>query len=131
MRPHLKLTFDGGCNPNPGFGYGSYDFDGTWPFLALRAKFGDGHTNNTAEFTCLLRALWEIERLKLSEPDRPVVDIWSDSKLLVESVGGLWLLHDKRLKQLRDEVLVALAKVTHQWTIHWHSRDNSMRLFGH
>src|SRR5579859_3540265 len=94
----MRIYFDGGCKPNPGEGYGSYEIDGQpllYRYRNSRVQFGL-MTSNLAEYHALLHAvkkLWDDSRngrvlsLSASHPictARISLSIFSDSKLLVE-----------------------------------------------
>ena len=61
-------------------------------------------TNNVAEYTALLLALKEAQRLGASE-----VDLRLDSLLIVEQLHGRWRVKDAKLRVLFDEAQQLLA----------------------
>jgi len=61
-------------------------------------------TNNVAEYTALLLALKEAQRLGASE-----VDLRLDSLLIVEQLHGRWRVKDAKLRVLFDEARQLLA----------------------
>ena len=52
----IKILFDGGCHGNGtfGHGYGSYEITHDGNRFTHRMDFGNGETNNTAEFKTLI-----------------------------------------------------------------------------
>ena len=53
----VVLVFDGGSKGNPGLGYGSYAIIINNEADIRRLEFGDGVTNNEAEYDTLIAAL--------------------------------------------------------------------------
>ncbi len=54
----IQLRFDGGCSPNPGRKYGSYEIRLDGKVLKTESRFQLGHgTNNEAEFESLIRGI--------------------------------------------------------------------------
>ncbi len=101
MKEELKIIcfIDGLCEPaypggpaNPGgvatFGYFVKDDQGR----RLAARFGivgagEGMSNNVAEYTALIRTLFYLRKERKTEE---VIEIRSDSKLVVEQMKGNW-----------------------------------------
>lgn len=124
----IEIYFDGGCNPNPGWGYGSYLIKG--PALThkiLRAQFGRECTNNIAEYMALLFALRWLRHH--ADPAIHNLQIWTDSKLVREQVRGRWRVKVEHIRELWREVREILGP--YHWQIDWHPRKNNVRLFGH
>ena len=61
-------------------------------------------TNNVAEYTALLLALREAQRLGAHE-----VDLRLDSKLIVEQLHGRWRVKDAKLRPLHQEAWALLS----------------------
>lgn len=125
------IEFDGGCNPNPGRGYGSFrlTMDGAVGRVE-RVNFGDNQTNNTAEYLALISAIKTIQM-----PNSVSLKIIGDSKNVIYHVNNYRKgrrLHDTppRLQLLKDELADRLADFR---TVvgEWKKRDHSMKIFGH
>jgi ribonuclease HI len=128
------VTFDGGADPNPGKGYGSFHISSPTgqELLERRDYTGSGRsmTNNQAEYRTLIEAL---SFLKLKLGDRfPVehVRVEGDSQLVINQVTGTWKVRQQELKPLRNEA-AALGASFGSITYRWRRRDNSVRLLGH
>ena len=128
------VTFDGGADPNPGKGYGSFHIASpTGQEILERRDFsGSGllMTNNQAEYRTLIEAL-RFLRQKLGER-APVehVRVDGDSQLVINQVQGIWKVRQENLKPLRAEA-VSLGTGFGSISYRWHRRDNSVRLLGH
>lgn len=133
-RATLNLIFDGGSLGNPGKGYGSFQltFDGTrLPIKEL--EFGNDVTNNQAEYRTLLEGLNEALHLLDSNNISPrdvVIDILTDSKLVVEQVNGRWKVKNAGLKPLCQLARERLTQFG-QAQLTWHPRAKSFEVLGH
>jgi len=88
----IELFFDGGCSPNPGQKYGSYEviIDGKQKHLEPRLALGYG-TNNEAEFEILIVALKRIANyLERKGVAKNLVDIVmvTDSTIVANRISG-------------------------------------------
>ena len=111
LQPHsgaglkkLRLRADGGARGNPGpaaIGVVIEDEDGK----RLRAfhRYIGRATNNQAEYQALIDGLKAIEECK---PDG--LDVFLDSKLVVEQVNGRWRVKEPELQELHRQVLELL-----------------------
>lgn len=142
---HFALYFDGGCKPNPGRGYGSFEimagfhFSGgyRWSVKKDRIDFGK-MTSNTAEYQALLCALECLFENTLSGPlvDRDVcrsdmrIQIFSDSKLVVNQLNNGWRSKRPHLTKM-IECARTWLKQFGKWSIEWHSRKHNVERFGH
>lgn len=144
----FKLHFDGGCVPNPGRGYGSFEikagfqlrggFD--WSLRKERIDFGDGFTNNMAEYQalcCALESLFEaclygVGPLAEKGIVRQQVDltIYSDSRLLVGCLNNGWTIRKPHLRPLHECARCWLSQFGH-WDIKWNPRQKNVERFGH
>ena len=127
----VQIYFDGGCQPNPGSGYGSYEVichsNPEFRHKVSRQKFGH-MTNNMAEWNALLCALeWIGERAPSGETQ---IDIFTDSMLVCQQLQGHWRCKQWYLRELRDGCL-KLLYFCKKWSIKWHRRDNNVERFGH
>lgn len=128
------ITFDGGADPNPGKGYGSFHIASpTGNSLIERRDYSAGGktmTNNQAEYRTLIEALAFL-RQKLA--DRAAVEhvrVDGDSQLVINQVTGVWKVRKVELKPLRDEA-ARLGAEFGSITYRWHRRSNSVRMLGH
>lgn len=129
------LTFDGGAEPNPGKGYGSYHIKtrSDRERLESRIQFGDPITNNQAEYMALLYGLKDVIRTiekAGKSPDKYTVDIWGDSSLVVKQLRGEWQVKDAKMRPLFEETGLALRRFK-RFKLNWHDRSNSVRILGH
>lgn len=130
----IRIIFDGGSKGNPGKGYGSYALD--WPGLpqqVVQLRFGDGVTNNEAEYDTLISAL-EATIKKLEDsgagPEAAQLEIFGDSQLVVNQVLGEWEAKNARMRTRRDRVKYLLSQFG-AWRLEHHDRENSVRVLGH
>ncbi|MEZ4506189.1 MAG: ribonuclease HI family protein [Thermomicrobiales bacterium] len=126
------ITFDGGADPNPGKGYGSFHIQSPTgrELLERRDYPGRAMTNNQAEYRTLIEALLFL-REKLG--DRAPVEhvrVDGDSQLVINQVQGKWKVRQEELKPLRNEA-AALGASFGSIDYRWHRRSNSVRLLGH
>jgi ribonuclease HI len=130
----IGIVFDGGSKGNPGIGYGSYAL--RWPGLAqqiVQLQFGDGVTNNEAEYDTLAAALEAVlKRLRelKADPMTARVEIRGDSQLVINQVLGEWKCSEERMRQRRDRVRTLLREFG-SWEILYHPRENNVRILGH
>src|ERR1051325_1066191 len=98
----IELYFDGGCSPNPGEKYGSYEvvIDGNPKHKEPRLALGYG-TNNEAEFEILIVALERlanyIERRKANNKEVEI-SLFTDSTIVANRISGK---NKKGVKALR------------------------------
>jgi ribonuclease HI len=88
----IDLCFDGGCSPNPGEKYGSYEVivDGKPKHIESRLSLGHG-TNNEAEFEILIVALERIVNyVERRKADKKEVEIsmLTDSTIVANRISG-------------------------------------------
>lgn len=125
----ILIEFDGGANPNPGRGYGSFQVtDGATLLPVERREFDGRLTNNEAEWDTLIAAV-RYCLINLDTSDAALL-IRGDSQLVLHCVSGRWktkMLHlRKRLELIRS--LLAQFK---EWRTEWRGRAESVALFGH
>lgn len=125
------IVFDGGAIGNPGRGYGSYQIVGPDGLVAQRrVEYGDGVTNNQAEYRTLVEALEDLRDRLGRESVRSSVAVRGDSQLVVQQVTGRWKVKHPELQPLRAQVVELLRGFARK-DIAWHRRDASVRLLGH
>ena len=129
------VTFDGGADPNPGKGYGSYHIRtrAGRERLESRIQFGDNLTNNQTEYMALLHGLRDlvntIEKAG-KQPEKYSVEIYGDSSLVIKQLKGEWQVKDAKMLPLYEETLRNLRRFK-RYKLNWHDRSNSVRLLGH
>jgi ribonuclease HI len=157
----IELIFDGGCSPNPGEKYGSYEvlIDGQRKHFEPRLSLGHG-TNNEAEFEILIVALERIaDYLKRRGTDKKTVEIEmsTDSTIVANRISGknrkgvfgLKLAQDSTsflgpveeklsAKRQAERRMAALAQKClnvlaefKSYQIQWIPRDKNVERFGH
>lgn len=142
----FQLWFDGGCKPNPGQGYGSYEIgcsSGSSSYESKQSLIQFGFmTNNIAEYAAMiygLKKLWHDSKngsVKRKNTEIPIftrdigLDIHSDSKLLVQQMNGRWRCKMAHLRELEDESRLLLKEFRH-WSIKWLGREHNVKRFGH
>jgi len=113
----VKVTVytDGGSRGNPGVaGSGSvvYDDDGT-TLAEIAYVVGQKSSNNVAEYHGLLRGLEAARDLGATE-----VDVYMDSKLVVEQMSGRWKIKHPDMKKLALDarnIAAGFSAVTYSW----------------
>jgi probable phosphoglycerate mutase len=96
---HLKLFTDGACRGNPGeAAVGLVLKDETGKVLENRHRYLGHTTNNVAEYVGLIRGLKLAAEFTPSE-----LDVYMDSKLVVEQVNERWKVKDTNLRELWSE----------------------------
>lgn len=113
----MKVTVytDGGSRGNPGVaGSGSvvYGEDGT-TLAEIAYVVGQKSSNNVAEYHGLLRGLEAARDLGASK-----VDVYMDSKLVVEQMSGRWKIKHPDMKKLAldaRDLAAGFSAVTYSW----------------
>ncbi len=126
----IQIVFDGGSIGNPGPGYGSYQ-------LTVRGKseqpkrlqFGEGYTNNEAEYDTLIAAL-EAVLHRAKDPQRVELEIRGDSQLVIKQIKGEWKVKEPRMLE-RVQRVHGLLQQFGSWKAAWHGRANSIKALGH
>jgi ribonuclease HI len=132
--PHYTLTFDGGSKGNPGLGYGSYEIRTCDDrFRVERREFGDGVTNNEAEYRALIEGLSDILETLLKagkDPGTYRVQVMGDSQLVIKQLNGEYKVRHAGMAALNAEAK-RLASRFALVTYCWHERANSVAILGH
>ena len=128
----FTLVFDGGSKGNPGLGYGSYRIvDASGEEIAGEMlQYGDGITNNGAEFRTLNAALRHLSTMLSDKTPASTVAIRGDSELVIRGVKGDWKIKHPDLQPLKAEA-VALLSQFKKADLQWHARRHSVGLLGH
>ena len=128
------VTFDGGADPNPGKGYGSFHIASPTGLKLLERRdysdWGRPMTNNQAEYRTLIEALLYLKQKLGDRAPVEHVRVNGDSQLVINQVQGTWKVRQEELKPLRNEAAM-LGSGFGSISYRWHRRDNSVRLLGH
>ncbi len=96
----LVIYVDGAARGNPGdAGAGVVIKDKKGEIIKSLGKFLGETTNNVAEYMSLILALKEAKRLGGKS-----LSIYSDSKLMVNQIKGVYKVRDEKLNRLKKEV---------------------------
>jgi len=125
----LQLYCDGGSRSNPGpsgLGVAGYhvSVDGNKQCIFEKGFFLENCSNNFAEYLALIHAL-----NYASEGDYRNIEIFSDSKLIVEQVNGRWKVKSNDLKSLAESAISRvqnLRKDGRQVTLSWIPREKNI-----
>lgn len=124
----VVLVFDGGSKGNPGLGYGSYALVIGGTTTLTRLEFGDGMTNNEAEYDTLIGALETL--IKQDDAAQTDLEIRGDSQLVIYQVLGKWKARDGRMRARRDRVR-DLLRYFKSFRLVLQPREHSVRVLGH
>lgn len=128
------ITFDGGADPNPGRGYGSFHIvSPTGQEVLERLDFSSecrAMTNNQAEYRTLIAALAHLKQLLADRAAVENVRVDGDSQLVINQVKGVWKVRQEELRPLRAQA-AQLGSAFGSIEYRWHRRSNSVRLLGH
>ncbi len=129
-----EIVFDGGSLSNPGHGYGSYRLRGAdLPSRIVRLEFGDGVTNNEAEYRALIEGLADlVQHLDAKQVDLSGFSVLAagDSQLVISQVTGRWKIKSQNLVPLAQRARALLSRFG-RTELRWHPRINSVRILGH
>ena len=138
----IQVFFDGGCFPNPGRKYGSFEVLAGDRTLVRRIRFDLGlGTNNEAEFEALEAALAATIIFLRGTPVN-VWDYWlvifTDSMIVKNRMMGKNVIHKKKSWAGSSERMFNLAKrcldLADQFgsfRVEWRSREMNVARFGH
>jgi ribonuclease HI len=97
-----KLYFDGASRGNPGFAsYGGViisNFGDNNEMITYAKVLPKGTSNNVAEYTGLLEGLKKAQELCIDD-----LEVYGDSKLVINQMNGLWQVKHPNMKVLYDE----------------------------
>lgn len=117
----MKLTLyaDGGARGNPGHaGAGAVLFEGTKKIAVLQKYLGH-KTNNQAEYAAVVLGLTRAVELGASE-----IEVYLDSKLIVEQLSGRYRVKHPELKPLAEKAHACLQKFQ-KWSFHHIPREQN------
>ncbi|MFT4185759.1 MAG: histidine phosphatase family protein [Micrococcaceae bacterium] len=111
----LRIEADGGSRGNPGpAGYGTAVKDPkTGEILAKKAAYIGKTTNNVAEYQGLIAGL----KLAQDIDSTAQIEVYMDSKLVVEQMSGRWKIKHEVMKKLaaKANTLTLGRKVSYHW----------------
>ena len=127
----FTLVFDGGSLGNPGLGYGSYEIVAPGGSVTRRQiEFGDGMTNNQAEFRAVIAGLEDLLQRVGPDARSLTIAVRGDSQLVIRGLNGEWRVKHPGLQPLHQQALALLGKFR-ATDLAWHPRRESVRSFGH
>jgi len=128
----FKIYFDGGDSGQ--WAYGSWEIE----FLGFKVRrhrikfleFTEGvkTSSNCAEYLALLGALDWLQGVK--DKRGYLIEIFGDSKLVIEQINKRWKCKCDHLAVLRDRARKALSEFA-GFKAHWHGRHHNVIRFGH
>lgn len=124
----VLLVFDGGSKGNPGLGYGSYAVKTGPQTTITRLEFGNGVTNNEAEYDTLITALETL--VEQEDTSQITLEARGDSQLVIYQVLGKWKARDARMRARRDRVR-ELLRHFRSFRLVLQPREDSVRVLGH
>jgi ribonuclease HI len=130
-----RLEFDGSCWPNPNgkAGYGFILYQNGREVVKEHGLVGNGKgmSNNVAEHYALLQGLvsFQHKHPNLHELKYDSLEIFGDSKLVIEQISGRWRVHmTKAYSEVAYRVLAKLAELKGlglKVKAYWVSRDKN------
>lgn len=126
-----EIVFDGGSLGNPGKGYGSYEITSNGAVIRHhRHDYGDGVTNNQAEYQTLIEALAWLQRELGDASTSTNVTVNGDSLLVLNQLLGKWKVKNEGLRPLHQRAS-GLLKQFKSVALVWHDRSKSVARLGH
>jgi ribonuclease HI len=117
----LRLRADGGARGNPGpAALGVVIEDDQGMRLRTFHRFLGVATNNQAEYQALIEGLKAVADWK---PDR--LEVYLDSKLVVEQVNGKWRVKEPELKELHKQATELLEQFGDRVTVSHVGREEN------
>jgi len=102
----FKIYTDGASRGNPGpAAAGGVIYSQTDEIIAEISKPLGIQTNNVAEYLALKLTLERALELGINN-----VEIFMDSKLVVEQIQGRWKIKNERLREINDEIKLILTQ---------------------
>jgi ribonuclease HI len=104
MLNNYRIYTDGGSRGNPGpSGAGGVIIDPNGEIISESSEYLGYQTNNYAEYMALLLTLKRAKMLGIRS-----VDVFMDSKLIVEQMNGNYKVKNEALKVINSEILELL-----------------------
>ena len=134
----LTIYFDGGCKPNPGKRYGSFEalLDDELLLRCERLEFGHG-TCNEAEFLSLIHALCDcLDELTVRgiQPGHLSLLIVTDSTILRNRLLGNYRKEktepEQRMAKFARQCQ-AMTDLFRSMDVTWEGRESNVARFGH
>ena len=120
MPEQIIIYTDGGSRGNPGPSSAAYViFDDKKNKLAARGVFLGNGTNNTAEYTAVIKALEQAEQIGAK-----IVQVFSDSELLVRQINGEYRVKSEQLRPLFQRTVELLNKFENWKVLHIRRNEN-------
>lgn len=105
----LKVFTDGGSKGNPGLGsIGIVFYIDNKKVFQIHEKIGFV-TNNDAEYQAVIKALKEIKKQNLSKINK--INFYSDSKLLVNQLNGLYKVKNQKIKEYIFKIRILESEI--------------------
>jgi ribonuclease HI len=102
----IRIYTDGASRGNPGKSASGYSIsDAKGKLIYRNVEYNGIATNNVAEYNAVINALRKVIDRLGPEND---IELFSDSKLVVNQINGKYRIRDKRLQELNSEVMVLL-----------------------
>lgn len=102
----IIIFTDGASRGNPGSAsYGFTISDEQGKLLHEQGEYIGEATNNVAEYTAVIEAL-RLVREKYLKNDQVEIDLFADSKLLIEQLSGRYKIKHPNLKPLFDQIKI-------------------------
>lgn len=125
----ITLSFDGGCDPNPGSGAWGFVLESEAMRLCGYGWFGRNYqaTNNRAEYEALLQGVGALAMMQTgsgTDADLFTGDVHlvvrGDSQLVIRQMQGEWKSRQPALTKYRDRALALVelqrfASVCYEW----------------
>lgn len=132
--PTYRIVFDGGSLGNPGKGYGSYLISGPNVSTGIMSldfsANGEVVSNNQAEYRTLIEAISRLPDLAGKPAGELSVQIFGDSKLVIEQLSGRWKVKHPDMKVWHAQARDVLSGYG-SYTLTWHPRQESVKTLGH
>ncbi len=103
MRDLVQCFTDGGSRGNPGPSACAYNVSLNGEFDTTSARYMGTATNNEAEYDALIDLVYYL--LEGYSGENCDIDIFSDSKLVVNQIRGVWKVNSPALLKQRDLIL--------------------------
>lgn len=120
------LNFDGSCDPNPGgimgFGWIINWNNGKKPTEGSKEKKpSPSNTNNVAEYTALKEGISNYLKLGGKGP----LQVYGDSKLVINQMSGAWKVKNQNLAKIKDETSAIIKKHDLKVKFTWVPREQN------
>lgn len=100
MSDKITIRTDGGANPNPGRAGSAFTIEKNGKIICAHCEYSIFMTNNEAEYTALLMA---VEYAK-AHFEKALIEVISDSELLVKQMNGEYKIKSSKLIQIKSKI---------------------------